>query len=331
MSFEHKDALISVVVPVYEVENYLKKCVDSIIAQTFEHLEIILVDDGSSDKCPEMCDKYAIEDKRIRVIHKQNGGLSDARNVGIDAATGQYIMFVDSDDYIDRGMVAELHKSLVENRCDIATCKYIIVTESSVRSITPLSNASSIYIGEDALEQMLLQKNLTHSAWGKLYDIKLFEHIRYPVGYNYEDLGTTYKLFSKSSKVVINSFIGYRYLLRNNSIMSSHFNEAKMDILNFAQQQLKYVTEYHPRIIRAAEYRLFVEAVVTLGALFDSGLKFDEIELECITVIRKYRWRVLRNSGSNYKAAVYAVLSILNIRTLIILQTTRSKFLRHVA
>ena len=112
--------LISVVVPIYNVENYIKKCVDSILSQTYKNLEIILVDDGSPDNCPQICDEYAQKDNRIKVIHKENGGLSDARNAGIDISKGKFITFIDSDDYIEKDYVEVLYNSIKENASDMA-------------------------------------------------------------------------------------------------------------------------------------------------------------------------------------------------------------------
>lgn len=324
--------VISVIIPVYNVGPYLAKCIDSIMKQSYKHLEIILIDDGSTDDCPKICDEYAKIDNRIKVIHKRNGGLSDARNVGLGLATGEYVTFVDSDDYLHQRMLAELYKNMKENHCDISTCKYTIVPESITHKAQPLSeNISLVLTGEQALEEMLNLKSVTHSAWGKLYKIELFNDVRYPVGHNYEDLATTYILFSKSKNVVINSFRGYYYLRRSDSIMNSKFNTNRIDALVFAQQQLDYIIIHNPRIIKAAQYRLYIEAVLILVAMYESNSTYEDIKSQCMAVIRKYRWRVLVGSGTNTKRMVYASLSILSIGILIRIISKRSKTIRQMA
>lgn len=144
-----KDPLISVIVPVYHVEKYLTKCVDSICSQTYDNLEIILVDDGGDDMCPSICDEYKKIDSRIKVIHKKNGGLSDARNAGLDIATGQYLYFVDSDDYIDDHTIEFLYASIVANGSDIAVCEYVRVSEDGekyTKSMFPVMFAVCILV-----------------------------------------------------------------------------------------------------------------------------------------------------------------------------------------
>ena len=194
---EYKDK-ISVVVPIYNVEKYLEKCIKSILNQTYNNLEIILVNDGSTDNCLNICKKFEKIDKRIFVINKENGGLSEARNYGIDKATGKYITFVDSDDYIDEDYLEFLYKNLIINNCDISICNPRIVYEDGGKSRTLYKYCfpqNIVLEGEKALEMMLYQKKFDNSAWGKLYKINLFDEIRYPVGKLYEDIATTYKTF----------------------------------------------------------------------------------------------------------------------------------------
>ena len=206
---------ISVIVPIYKVEKYIHRCIDSIINQTYKNLEIILVDDGSPDSCPRICDEYAKKDKRIKVIHKENGGLSDARNKGVDIATGDYIAFVDSDDYIHPNMYEVLIYELEKNNSDIALCKYKIVYEKSkitteidgkfeVYSLNNLQALDSMY-GKDGVDFIV--------AWNKLYKKDLFNKIRYPVGKIHEDEYTTYKLLFASKNVIYIEYELYYFLL----------------------------------------------------------------------------------------------------------------------
>lgn len=183
---------ISVIIPVYNVEKYLVKCIDSVINQTYTNLEIILVDDGSPDRCPQICDEYAKKDKRIRVIHKANGGLSDARNAGIDVADGEYICFLDGDDYIAPNMYEKLYTAIKKNNADMSICNFCYVDENG--NILDKENMEypikDEYIsGRKVLEEKLMELNRHYwvVAWNKLYRHEIFERCRYPVGKIHED------------------------------------------------------------------------------------------------------------------------------------------------
>ena len=213
---------ISVIVPIYNVENYLRRCIDSILKSTYENLEIILVDDGSTDECPTICDDYAKKDPRIKVIHKKNGGLSDARNKGLDIATGEYISFIDSDDCINKNMLSYLMNLLVDNSCDISVCDFY--TFSDVCPTVELSqNADKnfkIFSNKEAIALLLYgEKSHGDYAWNKLYKKKLFNNVRYPIKRKMEDIGTTYKLYYESKKIVISNEKLYYYYQRNDSIL----------------------------------------------------------------------------------------------------------------
>lgn len=230
---------ISVIVPIYNVEKYLSRCVDSILNSNYKNLEIILVDDGSTDSCGHICDEYKMKDRRIKVIHKENGGLSDARNKGIDIATGDYISFVDSDDAIDNDMFDYLLKILLENKCDISVCNYITFSTIELPKSISKYSKTKVYTNESALD-ILLNGKISHSdyAWNKLYKRDLFKNIRYPVGRKMEDIGTTYKLYYIAKKIVIGDAIKYYYYQRNNSILG------KNSYLNYKDNLELSITRY---------------------------------------------------------------------------------------
>ena len=187
------EELVSVIIPVYKVEKYLERCVESVQKQTFQNLEIILVDDGSPDLCGAMCDEMAKTDPRIKVIHKNNGGLSDARNVGIEMASGNYIVFVDSDDWLDLDMIALLYRVLKKYNADIAECSYRNICTDRIEEET---NCSAKVVEGDrilALEAMLDWRWFKPVAWNKLYKRDVLGDIRYPKGKLHEDEYTTYK------------------------------------------------------------------------------------------------------------------------------------------
>lgn len=222
--------LISVIVPIYKVENYLQRCVDSIRNQTYTDLEIILVDDGSPDNCGFMCDNYAKEDKRIKVVHKMNGGLSDARNAGIEIATGEYIVFVDSDDWLDLDMIEILYNLLIETDADIAECSYRNLYSDGIKEETKCTAEVVEGDREFALEGMLDWKYFKPIACNKLYKREVIGDIRYPIGKIHEDEFTTYKYFYNAKRLVYVDVAKYNYdRQRTDSITGEKFRENNLD------------------------------------------------------------------------------------------------------
>ena len=291
------DELVSVIVPVYNVEKYVQQCIDSITGQTYQNLEIILVDDGSTDSSGEICDKSAEKDSRIRVLHKENGGLSDARNVGIVISKGRYITFVDSDDYIKTDYIMYLYNILTENQADISTCANIIVEEDGTE-ISREKNSAMMrsFSNLQAMELLFYQKQFENSAWGKMYKKELFEEIRYPVGKLYEDLGTTYKVFFQSRKIVSSSGKKYFYRQRKNSIMSQAFSRRNMDRIELSEEILDFTEKNASEIRNAAISRAFVSNVQVLRELPLHDKQYQNCYREVRENIKKYRKEVLFDS-----------------------------------
>ena len=230
-------SLVSIIVPIYKVEPYLRRCLDSIVNQTYTNLEIILVDDGSPDTCPQICDEYAAKDKRIVVIHKENGGLSDARNAGLEISKGEYISFVDSDDWVDEKYIEILLNSAIAENTDIAIGENIqtkqVVQKQNIKSIT------KTYSSKDALVHLFSQNHLTFVvSWGKIYKRNLFSTLRFPIGKFHEDEFTTYLLFHKSKKISYTSKILYFYFQRSDSIMG---NQHPHDLLEAEEKQFDFI------------------------------------------------------------------------------------------
>lgn len=231
--------LITIVVPVYNVENYLDKCVESIVNQTYKNLEIILVDDGSTDDSGKKCDEWAAKDCRIKVIHKGNGGLSDARNKGIDIATGKWIGFIDSDDYIDVTMFEKLHKACVENDCKVSSCGFLREFEDVSRN-ERWTTKEDMLLDRDGMMEYLYKAAVGWGAWNKLYDISLFDDVRYPYGKTREDEYTTYKIFDKIDKLYYICECLYFYYQRGNSITGISFSIKNLDSLEALEQAMGY-------------------------------------------------------------------------------------------
>lgn len=256
-------ALISIIIPVYKVEKYLEKCIQSVINQTYENLQIILVDDGSPDNCGKICDEYAKKDHRIEVIHKSNGGLSDARNKGLEIAKGEYIGFVDSDDYIEADMYEVLYNLLKQYNADVSICNFYTVSQEKI-AIKNADNGIKEYTRIEILKEILLDNNIQSYAWNKLYKKDLFDEIKYPVGKKYEDIGTTFYLLEKCNKVVVTGKPEYYYINRQDSIVNNVTETTITDYIELIMQRYDYIEEnikelssynkdYLKRILRTAE------------------------------------------------------------------------------
>ncbi len=210
--------LVTVIIPVYKVENYIHKCMESVLSQSYENLEIMLVDDGSPDICGKICDEYALKDKRVRVIHKENGGLSSARNAALDVMTGDWVVCIDSDDYVHRDYVKNLYEAAVRNNADISICSHYQEKGDKLSISEIIIDEEKCYEKMEALKKLVQDDEIKNYAWGKLYRAGLFDGVRYPNGRNYEDIATTYYLFDKAEKIVkIPSYL-YYYLIRDDSI-----------------------------------------------------------------------------------------------------------------
>lgn len=223
--------LISVIVPIYNVKNYLEKCVKTILDQDYKNLEIILVDDGSTDGSSELCDLLLEKDERIKVLHKANGGLSDARNYGFSHSNGKYIMFIDSDDYIHNEMVTKLYNSLISNNADLAICNYDFVDESG-NLVKENKNIvkNEVFNREDGYRKISESDNYYYvTAWNKLYKRDILASDTFPKGRIHEDEFSVHHIFSKCNKIVSISDVLYYYVQRNNSIMHSNWTIKKLD------------------------------------------------------------------------------------------------------
>ncbi len=238
-------ALISVIAPVYNVENYIDKCVTSIVNQTYNNLEIILVDDGSTDSSGNKCDEWMRKDSRVVVVHKKNGGLSSARNLGIDVAKGEYLVFVDSDDVIHKEMISVLKKAVDFNKSDMAYCDLKIVNEDEsikegnvAKDITYLNYSTSEFI-----KDWYDENEVIHTvAWNKIYKKDLFSKIRYPEGKLHEDEFTTYKVALLAKRITYVNEQLYFYMQRGNSI-TGKLNVKRLDVLEAFKERIDIAKE----------------------------------------------------------------------------------------
>lgn len=276
--------LISVVVPIYNVEKYLKRCISSILNQTYKSLEIILVDDGSPDNCGEICDYYSKIDNRVCVIHQKNKGLSEARNRGIKEATGKYIMFIDSDDYIEENMIEVLYTNLLKYNADISSCGHNDIYDEKNKRRKEIDEKKLILTSQDALQVFLFTTIVDVVAWNKLYKIELFNNIKYEVGKLFEDHLTTYKLIDVANKVVYTNLPLYNYCKRNNSIGGSEFSKKNYQLKDALDIECEYIKKKYPSISKEIDLGYILWLIV----LYDKIILSDRKDLDLENIIRTY-------------------------------------------
>ena len=247
--------LISVIVPVYNVEKYLLKCVESIVAQSYKNIEILLVDDGSTDSSGNICDECLTLDSRIKVFHKTNGGLSDARNYGMKNASGVYFTFIDSDDYIGVDYLKELLGLILQYNAQVAVVPLVCVEEKTNKILYEEKGICGCVSGKEMMRFICLKQNFEVSAPGKLYTRELFDDISFPKGKLYEDVFTTPYIIGKCEKVAYSDSMQYFYLLRSGSIMRRKLSEKDLDLFKGLEKWQNYMEQYFPDLSWEMNYR----------------------------------------------------------------------------
>lgn len=273
--------LVSVVIPIYKVEQYLYACVDSVINQTYKNLEIILVDDGSPDTCPKICDNYAQKDSRIKVLHKSNGGLSDARNAGIEMAKGEYLCFVDSDDIIHNQMIEVLMKPLINNKdLKMSACQNISFNDGekydTKQEIKPT----------DIIDyKVFFTKKLWTTAWCKIYKRELFKCIKYPFGRIHEDEFTTYKICYEAQKVAYTESKLLFYRQRNGSIIKTISAQRIIDMHDALKGQVEFFLE-------KKEFKLYAKFLVNFASAYSHRIQYKNIFKESRSVLFVWKYEL---------------------------------------
>ena len=285
--------LISVIVPIYKVEKYLKRCVDSIINQSYKNLEIILVDDGSPDLCPKICDNYSKKDKRIKVIHKKNGGLSDARNKGLDIASGEYISFIDSDDYISENYFEELVKAMISNKADVAITDIKTVYEDTGSEIINKAYTET----QDLIG--FVNTGLAASACNKLIKKSYYDKYKFEVGKINEDIAVIIPIMVHASKIVYVENVFYYYIQRNNSIQNSNFSDKRFDIINAVDLTLSRIEgiKNYDRIKDALVFNQIILLLIYVIPKIKNVFKRSSV----ITKFRKYTKKYDIQENAYYK------------------------------
>lgn len=297
--------LISVIVPIYKVEPYLDRCVRSIVEQTYQNLEIILVDDGSPDQCPIICDEWAMKDSRIQVIHKENGGLSDARNAGLAVATGDLISFIDSDDWIEPDFLEALYAALTATKAQIAECAVAYVDEAGGelrrRAAAPLPPMGKM----EALRRLIQEDGIYQTVWNKLYRREVVDGILFEKGKHHEDDFWTYQIFDRIEKLAVVDKPLYNYLQRSGSIIGAGYTVKRLDGLEARLLRMQYLQKYEE-----------------LAALTRQNLILD-----CMWHYQSAK-RLL--TGSDQKAALDHIRNVMKKCPNVPLQKLRGKFTHRV-
>lgn len=258
------EKLISVIVPVYNVERYLEKCIESICHQTFSNMEIILVDDGATDNSGFICDEWALRDSRIRVIHKENGGLSDARNAGIEIASGSWLAFIDSDDFITADTIERMYEAASGNDCQVSVCNMVrIYDDGTTESFYCPATELTVYRGNERLETLKQP-----SVCNKLFRADLFRDVRFPKGKFYEDTFVYHILAHQAKRIALTGHDGYYYRSRRESILGQPW---------YTDRYFDYIEAVHERVDYLIAYQVLPydkEACLSLYAAVSNGEKF---------------------------------------------------------
>lgn len=312
-----KKDLVSIIVPVYNVEKYVSRCVESLLVQKYNNIEILLVDDGSTDKTGKICDKYAELDHRVRVFHKKNGGLSDARNYALDRIKGKYVTFVDGDDFVTEDYIEVLLNLIIDTSSEISICiNNLIYDDDSIKHVYRNFNGRKIITKNSfkMLEIMLYQKKFDTNACIKMYKSSLFDDIRFPVGKLYEDLDTIYKVFLKAKNITYINKEMYFYFQRSTSIVGKPFSQEDMYAVEAINKMLKclkqidYKEKLNGKLKRACISKLLSVNFYILRRtkLDEKYAKYNDI---CIKNIKKYK---NFNLKSRIKNNIAIILFLIN-------------------
>lgn len=290
--------LISVIVPIYKVEDYLDQCVSSIVNQTYPNLEIILVDDGSPDHCPAICDVWAEKDARIKVIHKQNGGLSDARNAGMAVATGELMGFVDSDDWIAPDMYERLYQRLMEDHSDLAACGVEMVWEDGTGSQMLTRPGSCVLDREEAMRAIIEESWLKQPVWYKLYKTALVRDLPFPTGKCHEDVFWSYQAVGAANRVSVFDAPCYFYRQHSKSIMGVGYSLKRLDALEARVQRYQYIQTYFPGLV-ATERVAFLFFCIYSMQMAQKYLSGDDYQAATLRINRTIREKKLLHGDGN--------------------------------
>lgn len=316
--------LISIIVPVYNVEMYLSRCLESVISQTYKNIEIILVDDGSTDNSGKTCDEYADNDTRIMVIHQKNCGQALARNNAIQYASGDYILYVDSDDILTIDHVKHLVYLKEKYGADLVQCEMMkFRSENQLIELGQvqrecMDNKEELFCAQEALKQFSYQKKFTPSPWCKLIKRELMDGLMFPVGVGYEDMAVMYKVIGKAGTLVYSPKVCYYYRQHRNSTMHTKFSDKKIDRIRIAEQFLKYMKENYPESLVSAYTRYDLAQLQLLMELPFSN-EFNEIKKTAYKNLKSTRGIVIHDKDTPNRLKLMVMASYFGPTVLMLL------------
>lgn len=302
--------LVSIIIPVYNAAQYLPTCIENILSQTYKNIEVILVDDGSTDNSYEICLDYMKKYDYIFTFHKENGGTASARNYGVDRSKGDYIAFIDTDDEITEDYIEFLYDLLIKNDGDISLCGYQKYFGEVPPVITEKKGDINVFSAEAALEDLLYRRHFTSSPWGKLIKREVFFKGVFPEGMLYEDLAVVYKWFGESGRIVYSPHVRYFYLQRQGSSMHSQFDIKKWDRITITLEMCRYIEEHYPQLVPAMKSRLLI---TTLQVLREVPLskKYVKYRKQLKKYLKDTRSTVLFDKKNGNKARIMALCAYL--------------------
>lgn len=306
--------MISVLVPVYNVEKYLCRCIDSILKQTYTDYEMILVDDGSTDQSGAICDAYAAKHACIRVIHQENAGLAQVRNVSLAAAQGEYITFVDSDDAIEPTYLELLLRDLKETGADISICSWSEISDNGLRTELTWDHKEKgfqVWTAQQAVKSLLYQRGIDNNTWGKLYTRAVLNDIVFPVGKVYEDIATTYKIFLNGHRICYRPEALYLYTSNTSGISQSSFSPRRMDLIDMAEAMYTDIANRFPDYLPAAKARL-LRAYIHVYLQIPDCSEFKEYQKKVFSGIRKLRRAVMLDTEAKRGTRMAALIACIH-------------------
>lgn len=304
---------ISIIVPVYNVEKYLNKCVDSILNQTFKDFELILVDDGSPDNSGVICDQYAKEDTRVRVIHKENGGLSSARNAGIEVAQGKFLGFVDSDDYIAEDMYELLYNNIINEDVDLSICGIYDVYKGKTPKTLP--DFRKVCTKVETMKLILDANIISVHAVNKLYKRALFNSIKYPLGTITEDAAVILNIVDQCEKIVVDSTQKYFYYHRENSISSKEFSLKNLQTIEVWSENERWILTNIPSLYTEVHTRVCWANFIVLDKIIENNAERRVPETkEIISYLRSNYRFIMKNSIFTKNRKIAMILLMISLK-----------------
>lgn len=315
---------ISIIIPVYNVEKYLSRCIRSLLNQTFSDFEILLIDDGSTDKSGEICNEYSKNFDFIKVYHKDNGGLSDARNYGIDKSRGKYVTFVDPDDFVHKDYLKTLFELVQEDEVQVSCISGVRYLEGS-KIPNPGHSSENVVNTTDGLRNMLIRKGFGVSAWGKLFEKEMFRTIRFPKGKIYEDIFTIPYVIAKSEKIAYKEEYMYYYFVRKDSITHAEFDSRNLMMLEGLNKLSEFIMANYPELKDAMQCRYIWDILSLINKacstkeykklvkkIISNNNEFWNSALENIYLDkrRKFQVRLINWSITVYKSLVIPILKL---------------------